>query len=110
MGRSKTDILQGMLDMLVLKTLADEPLHGYGIAQRLRSLSDDRLQVPQGSLYPAVHRLENRGFVRGEWAASPTGREAKYYRLTAKGRRELESQVEAWRDLSLVIGAVLGPS
>jgi len=109
MGRSKTDILQGMLDMLVLKTLADGPLHGYGIAQRLRSLSDDRLQVPQGSLYPAVHRLENRGFVNGEWAPSPTGREAKYYRLTAKGRRELESQVEAWRDLSLVIGAVLDP-
>ena len=108
MGRSKTDILQGMLDMLILKTLLDEPLHGYAIAQRLRLLSADRLQVPQGSLYPALHRLENRGFAKGEWAETPTGREAKFYRLTPKGRRELDTQVAAWQELSGMIGSVLG--
>ncbi|MGE0442765.1 MAG: PadR family transcriptional regulator [Gemmatimonadales bacterium] len=105
--RAKTDILQGMLDMLILRTVADAPLHGYGIAQRLRLLSAERLQIPQGSLYPALHRLENRGFLRSEWTATPTGRDAKFYRLTPKGRRELDEQISTWRDLAGVIGLVL---
>jgi transcriptional regulator len=106
--RAKTDILQGMLDMLVLKTLAHEPLHGYAVAQRLRLLSRDRLLVPQGSLYPALHRLENRGLVTGEWRDTEGGRRAKTYRLTAKGRKHLEAELASWRELSGVISLVLG--
>ena len=104
----KTDILQGMLDMLVLKTLAQEPLHGYAVAQRLRLLSGQRLQIPQGSLYPALHRLEYKGLVKGEWRDTPGGRKAKTYRLTARGRRQLEVELSSWRELSGIIGAVLG--
>lgn len=106
----KSDILQGMLDMLILKSVAHEALHGYGIAQRLRLLSRERLQVPQGSLYPALHRLENRGFLKGEWSDTPTGREAKFYRLTAKGRRQLDTEVAAWNDLAATIALVLDPA
>jgi len=106
--RGKADILQGMLDMLVLKTLAPEPLHGYGVAQRIRLLSGERIRIPQGSLYPALHRLENRGMIKGEWTATPTGREAKVYRLTPKGRRRLDEEMAEWRELSVAIGMVLG--
>ena len=106
--RTRADILQGMLDMLILKTVAHEPLHGYAIGQRLRLLSQERLQIPQGSLYPALHRLENRGYLRGEWADSATGREAKFYRLTPKGRRQLETEVSQWRELAVAIQLVLG--
>jgi transcriptional regulator len=106
--RRRAEILQGMLDMLVLKTLAQEPLHGYALAQRLRLVSGDRLQVPQGSLYPALHRLENRGLLKGTWTETATGREAKLYRLTPKGRRRLETELKEWRELSAAIGLVLG--
>jgi PadR family transcriptional regulator, regulatory protein PadR len=104
----RADILQGMLDMVLLKALAHEPLHGYALAQRIRLLSRDRLLVPQGSLYPALHRLENKGFLRGEWTATATGREAKLYRLTAAGRRRLEVEVAEWRDLSATVALLLG--
>jgi transcriptional regulator len=106
--RARTDILQGMLDMVILKTLAPEPLHGYAVAQRIRLLSRDRLRVPQGSLYPALHRLENKGLLKGEWTATESGRDAKYYRLTPKGRRQLETEIAEWRALSVTVGLVLG--
>jgi transcriptional regulator len=104
----RADILQGMLDMLLLKAVADEPLHGYGLAQRLKLLSGDRLHIPQGSLYPALHRLENQGLLKGEWASTSTGREARFYRLTARGRRRLDAEVNDWRELSTAIALVLG--
>jgi transcriptional regulator len=105
--RGRTDILQGMLDMVILKTLAHESLHGYGVAQRIRLLSRDRLQVPQGSLYPALHRLENKGLLKSEWTATPTGRDAKYYRVTPKGRRQLEEELAGWRELAATVALVL---
>jgi PadR family transcriptional regulator PadR len=109
-AETKTDLLQGLMDLLVLKSVADEPLHGYGLAQRLRLLSGDRLRIPQGSLYPALHRLEHKGFLKGVWSASPTGREAKYYQLTAKGRRRLEAELREWHELSTAIALVLRPA
>lgn len=105
---TKADILQGTLDMLVMRAVADEPLHGYALVHRLRLISGDRLQIPQGSLYPALHRLEYQGLLKGEWAATATGREAKFYKLTAKGRRKLEAEVAEWRELSKAIALVLG--
>ncbi|MBI4471040.1 MAG: PadR family transcriptional regulator, partial [Acidobacteria bacterium] len=84
---SNTDLLQGTLDLLILKTLSAEPLHGYAIAQRISQCSRAMLQVPQGSLYPALHRLEGRGWLASEWNQTGTGREAKFYRLTRKGRK-----------------------
>lgn len=106
--RRRTDILQGMLDMVILKTVADEALHGYGIAQRIRLLTGERLRIPQGSLYPALHRLENKDLLRSEWTATQTGREAKFYRLTPKGRRRLEQEMNDWRDLAVTMSMVLG--
>ena len=105
---NKADILQGMLDMLIMRAVTDEPLHGYGLLNRLRLISGNRLQIPQGSLYPALHRMENRGFLKGEWGVTETGREAKFYRLTAKGRKQLEIDVAEWRELSTAIALVLG--
>src|SRR6185503_13464211 len=105
---SKSDILQGMLDMLVMRAVADERLHGYGLLNRLRLISGERLQIPQGSLYPALHRLENKGFLEGEWGVTETGREAKFYSLTAKGRKQLDAEVAEWRELSVAISLVLG--
>lgn len=105
---TRADILQGTLDMLVMRAVADEPLHGYALVHRLRLISGERLHIPQGSLYPALHRLENRGLLKGEWAATQTGREAKFYKLTAKGRKKLESEVAEWRELSKAIALVLG--
>jgi len=105
---AKSDLLQGTLDMLVMRAVADEPLHGYALVHRLQLISGGRLQIPQGSLYPALHRLENRGFLKGEWAATHTGREAKFYRLTAKGRRRLAAEVMGWQELSKAIALVLG--
>jgi transcriptional regulator len=93
--------------MLVLKTLADEPLHGYAIAQRINLSSRALLQVPQGSLYPALHRLERRGLLSAEWVDTDTGRRAKVYRLTRKGRAELEREIADWRRLSQAIGWIL---
>ena len=104
----KTDLLQGTLDMLLLRAVNDEPLHGYALVHRLRLISGDRLHIPQGSLYPALHRLENQGLLKAEWAATPTGREAKYYRITAKGRKRLQDDVAEWEELSKAIALVLG--
>jgi transcriptional regulator len=104
----KPDLLQGTLDMLVLRTVADEALHGYAIAQRIRLVSGDRLAIPQGSLYPSLRRLENQDFLKGEWGIAPSGREARFYRLTAKGRRRLDAELREWRELTTAIGLVLG--
>ena len=101
------DLLQGTLDMLILKVVALGPTHGYAIAQRLQQMSQDVLQVQQGSLYPALHRLEKRGWVKAEWAASDTGREARFYSLTRLGRKQLEEQRENWDRLSAAISGIL---
>jgi PadR family transcriptional regulator PadR len=103
----KSDLLQGTLDMLILKVVALGPSHGYAIAQRLQQMSGDVLQVQQGSLYPALHRLEKRRWLRAEWAASETGREARFYSLTRLGRRQLEDQRESWNRLSAAISGIL---
>lgn len=103
----RSDLPQGTLDLLILKVLAPEPLHGYAIAQRLQQMSKDVLQVQQGSLYPALHRLEARGWLKAEWKASETGRDAKFYNLTRAGRRQLESERANWNRLAAAIGLVL---
>lgn len=103
----KTDIPQGTLDMLILKILVLEPLHGYAITQRLQQITRDALQVQQGTLYPALHRLENRALLSADWKLSDTGRDAKFYKITRKGRTYLESETENWRRLSDAIGLVL---
>src|SRR5579872_2529366 len=103
----KSDLPQGTLDLLILKVAALEPIHGYAIAQRIQQISRDVLQVQQGSLYPALHRLENRGMLAAEWKESETGREAKFYRLTAKGRAQLKSETEGWARLTEAIGLIL---
>jgi PadR family transcriptional regulator, regulatory protein PadR len=108
MTAPKSDLPQGTLDLLVLKAVALVPLHGYAIAQRLQQISRDVVQVPQGSLYPALHRLENRGLLAAEWKLSDTGREAKYYRLTRKGRTYLDSEAESWRRLTEAVALILG--
>ncbi len=103
----RSDLLQGTLDMLILKTLEDEPLHGYAIAQRIERISRALLHVPQGSLYPALHRLENRAWLAASWVQTDGGRAAKVYRLTAKGRRQLEKEVADWERLATAIGWIL---
>jgi len=103
----KSDLLQGTLDLLILRTLAGEPLHGYAIAQRIHDTSRALLQVPQGSLYPALHRLENRGWLAADWSKTETGRDAKVYRLTRAGRRQLDREVADWHRLTTAIGFVL---
>ena len=107
MTSDKSDLLQGTLDLLILKTLDDGPLHGYAIGQRIQQSSRALLQVPQGSLYPALHRLENRVWLSASWEKSETGRDTKVYRLTRRGRKELEREVANWRRLSDAIGFVL---
>ena len=105
---TKTDLLQGTLDMLLLRAVTDEALHGYALVHRLNIISGGRLNVPQGSLYPALHRLENQGFVKATWGETDTGREAKFYRLTAKGRKRLDTEMAEWKELSMAIGLILG--
>ena len=105
--RQKSDLLQGTLDVLILKVVALGPIHGYAIAQRLQQMSGAVLQVQQGSLYPALHRLEKRRWVRAVWAASETGRDARFYTLTPLGRKQLEEQRENWDRLSAAISGVL---
>jgi PadR family transcriptional regulator PadR len=107
MGKS-IDLLQGTLDLLILKTLALEPMHGWGIAQRIQQISNDVLQVQQGSLYPALYRLEQQGWIAAEWGASENNRRAKYYRLTSTGRRQLERETTNWTRLSAAVAQVLG--
>ena len=103
----KSDLLQGTLDLLILKTVALAPVHGYGISQRIQQVSREALQVQQGSLYPALHRLEKRGWLQATWGESESGRQAKYYRLSAKGRKQLQIEESEWNRLSEAIGLVL---
>lgn len=103
----KSDIPQGTLDLLILQVVAIGPIHGYAIAQRLQQVSRDVLQVLQGSLYPALHRLENKGYLKAEWKESDTGREAKFYNLTAKGYAQLKSEAANWARLTEAVAAVL---
>ena len=105
---TSTDLLQGTLDLLILQTLALEPMHGWGVAQRIQRVSNDALQIGQGSLYPALYRLEYKGWIKSEWGNSENNRRAKFYRLTATGQRQLESELETWDRLSAAIGMVLG--
>ena len=104
---TKSDLLQGTLDVLILKVVALGPIHGYAIAQRLQQMSSSVLQVQQGSLYPALHRLEKRRWLKAEWASTDTGREARFYTLTKLGRRQLDEQRESWDRLSTAISSVL---
>ncbi len=106
----KSDLPQGTLDLLIMKVAALEPVHGYAIAQRLQMVSQDVVQVPQGSLYPALHRLENRGFLTADWKASETGREAKFYRLTRKGRKHLDAETASWQRLAEAVRLILATS
>lgn len=105
--RPKSDLLQGTLDVLILKVVALGPIHGYAIAQRLQQMSGAVLQVQQGSLYPALHRLEKRRWLKAEWAASDTGREARFYQLTNLGRKQLDEQRASWDRLSTAISNIL---
>lgn len=102
------DLLQGTLDLLILKTLALEPMHGWGVAQRIQQLSKDVLQIGQGSLYPALHRLEYRGWIQSEWAPSENNRRAKFYSLTAVGQEQLAEELAQWDRMAAAIGLVLG--
>ncbi|HEY7191078.1 MAG TPA: PadR family transcriptional regulator [Vicinamibacterales bacterium] len=101
------DLLPGTLDMLILRTLQNDALHGWAISDRIQQISQDVLQVNQGSLYPALHRLEHRGWIEAEWAVSELGRRAKYYRLTAAGRRQLAVEASEWERMSAAIGRVM---
>jgi PadR family transcriptional regulator, regulatory protein PadR len=102
-----SDLVQGTLDLLILKTISLEPQHGWAIARRIQQISNEVLQVQQGSLYPALHRLEQQGWVRGKWAESESGRQAKFYSLTAAGRTQLEREKESWSRLSAAINLVV---
>lgn len=101
------DILQGTLDLLILRTVAAGPMHGWSISERIQQISEEVLQVNQGSLYPALHRLEHRGWINAEWKTSELGRRARFYRLTASGRKQLELERENWARLSAAIGRIL---
>jgi len=103
----KTDLLQGTLDLLILKTLALGPLHGWGIAKRIQQLSDDVLQANQGSLYPALYRMEDRGLIGADWGVSPEGRRAKFYALTQEGRKHLATERDTWRRFATAVEAIL---
>jgi transcriptional regulator len=107
MNDERLELPQGTLDLLILKTLALEPQHGWAISERLHQISSARLLIRQGSLYPALHRLERRGWIKARWATSENNRRAKYYELTRKGRSQLEAQTDAWRRLTAAIGQVL---
>ena len=102
-------LVQGTLDLMILRVLTLEPMHGWAIAQRIRQLSDEQLQVGQSALYPALHRLEQQGWLKAEWAISDRNRRAKYYTLTARGRRALEAESEQWSRLSAAVNLVMKP-
>ncbi|HEX3746856.1 MAG TPA: PadR family transcriptional regulator [Bryobacteraceae bacterium] len=106
----KFDLPQGTLDLLILKIAALGPVHGYAIAQRLQQVSRDVVQAPQGSLYPALHRLENRGFLAADWKQTETGRDAKFYRLTRKGKAQLEAESAGWKKLTEAVSLILALS
>lgn len=107
MAQERSEFLKGTLDMLILKVVAAGPIHGYAIAQRIQQISKDFFQLQQGSLYPALHRLEERGWLQAEWKDTPTGREAKFYSLTRSGRKQLEAEVLNWERLSEAVGLIL---
>lgn len=107
MTKSEADLLQGTLDLLILKTLALEPMHGYGVSLRIQQISRDALRVQQGSLYPALYRLEKQRLIAYDWGTSENGRRAKFYRLTKAGKRRLESETESWERLSGAVNRIL---
>jgi PadR family transcriptional regulator PadR len=107
MPAEKSDLLQGTLDMLILKVVALGPIHGYGVSQRIRQISKEVLQVQQGSLYPALHRLEKRGWIEAEWGESEHGRQARFYKLSARGRKQLIAEEVNWRRLAEAVGLIL---
>jgi transcriptional regulator len=107
MTTSKSDLLQGTLDLLILKIVDLGPVHGYGISQRIQQISNDVLQVRQGSLYPALHRLEKRGWLKAEWGESDVGRQSKFYSLSAEGRRQLRRERQSWERLAGAVGLIL---
>lgn len=107
MTEDKSEVLKGTLDMLILKIVALGPIHGYAISQRIQQISKEFFQVQQGSLYPALHRLENRGWLDAEWREASSGREAKFYKLTKKGRKQLEAEVLNWARLSDAVALIL---
>jgi PadR family transcriptional regulator PadR len=109
MGK-QLDLLQGTLDMLILKAASLGPLHGYGILLRIQQISKDRLEIQQGSLYPALYRLEHQGWISSEWGESENNRRAKYYRLTAAGKRRLQAETENWKRMANVIAGILHTS
>ena len=108
MAKEKSDLLQGTLDMLILKALQLAPMHGFGISVRIRQISADVLQVEQGSLYPALYRLEEQGWIKAEWGVSENNRRARFYEITRLGRKQLEQETADWERLSLAINQVLG--
>ena len=108
MSKAKTDVLQGTLTLLVLKTLAHGPLHGYAITQHIRNVSDELLRVEEGSLYPALHRMEQEGWIQAEWKLTELNRRARSYSLTAAGREKLAEEEESWQRLTRGVGRVLG--
>ncbi|HEX2855664.1 MAG TPA: PadR family transcriptional regulator [Opitutaceae bacterium] len=107
MTKEKSDLLQGTLDLLVLKALQLEPMHGFGISVRIRQMSEEVLQVEQGSLYPALYRLEEQGWITAEWGVSENNRKARFYKLTAAGRKQLGAETENWERVSAAINLVL---
>lgn len=107
MGESKSELLQGTLDLLILKTLALEPAHGFAIARRIQQVSGEVLKVEEGSLYPALYRMERRGWIACDWGVSENNRKAKYYRLTRAGRKQLESEAADWVKLSAAVNRVM---
>lgn len=106
-NETPVDLLQGTLDMLVLKAVSLGPLHGYGVLLRIQQISQGRLEIQQGSLYPALYRLEHEGWIAGEWGQSENKRRARFYRLTAAGRRRLESETRKWSEFANVVGTIL---
>jgi PadR family transcriptional regulator len=108
MAAQRIDLPQGTLDLLVLRTLALEPQHGWGISERVQQISRDVLRIQQGSLYPALHRLERRGWIKARWGVSENNRRAKYYDLTLKGRKQLDLEKDAWAKMTAAVGRVLG--
>ena len=107
MPEDKPEFLKGTLDLLILKVVALGPIHGYAVSQRIQQISKDYFQVQQGSLYPALHRLENRGWLGAEWKATDTGREAKFYSLTRKGRKHLEAEMASWERMASAVALIL---
>ena len=110
MQKSKAELLQGTLDLLILKTLSTGPMHGYAIAQRIQERSQDVLVVEEGSLYPCLYRMEEKGWIAAQWGKSENNRRAKYYELTKSGRRQLATEEDSWRKLTAAVAQVLGPA